>query len=424
MKTINFCSSCYKVTRSNCEDFTISTGLPDGSYTAIIESKSKHLESASIEVMGGGFLFTLTDFPSSYFNPINNYYLILSNDGSVEGAQELVIDEMDYQCVEIDFCDHCCTQFSGEMAMIADFSATNLTPEIGEVIRFDDLSTGSPTNWLWSFGDGITSTEQNPTHTYATAESFDVTLNVWNSESAGIKEELAYITSSNVPEKMYKVATNKYIDTNVDYAIDWNTPFTWFARVKKRTPSFQQFIAGNFDGTSGVYVGVNVANKVTVQIRSSFEDRIFATSVNTVSIGSNQLITVIYDGSGNGIGVQILIDDCRSDLVISMDTLGTNAITTTNNFKIGQLGNGTEFFDGDFAYWKMHGRAVSIVEVMKEWNEGAITLAPQIGTPLHSYPMNDDVWGSSDFTIKNIGSAGMAGTSVNIVEADFVAYIP
>ena len=27
-------------------------------------------------------------------------------------------------------------------------------------------STNHPTKWLWSFGDGTTSTAQNPTHTY------------------------------------------------------------------------------------------------------------------------------------------------------------------------------------------------------------------------------------------------------------------
>ena len=35
------------------------------------------------------------------------------------------------------------------------------------LIAFNDLSYGSITKWLWDFGDGTTSTEQNPIHTYA-----------------------------------------------------------------------------------------------------------------------------------------------------------------------------------------------------------------------------------------------------------------
>ncbi len=33
-------------------------------------------------------------------------------------------------------------------------------------VDFTDTSTGSPTNWLWDFGDGHCSTEQHPIHTY------------------------------------------------------------------------------------------------------------------------------------------------------------------------------------------------------------------------------------------------------------------
>ena len=36
------------------------------------------------------------------------------------------------------------------------------------VVDFTDRSTGSPTSWLWDFGDGATSSQRNPSHTYAT----------------------------------------------------------------------------------------------------------------------------------------------------------------------------------------------------------------------------------------------------------------
>jgi len=51
----------------------------------------------------------------------------------------------------------------------ADFSATPTTGTAPLPVTFSDLSTNSPTSWLWSFGDGSTSTQQNPSHTYQNA---------------------------------------------------------------------------------------------------------------------------------------------------------------------------------------------------------------------------------------------------------------
>lgn len=45
------------------------------------------------------------------------------------------------------------------------------------VVIFTDASTGA-TSWNWDFGDGQTSTTQNPTHTYTSGGSFNVQLTV------------------------------------------------------------------------------------------------------------------------------------------------------------------------------------------------------------------------------------------------------
>lgn len=52
-------------------------------------------------------------------------------------------------------------------------------PEVSETIDFTDTSTGA-TEWLWDFGDGTTSVEQNPSHTYNVAGEYQVTLTVSN----------------------------------------------------------------------------------------------------------------------------------------------------------------------------------------------------------------------------------------------------
>ncbi len=63
-----------------------------------------------------------------------------------------------------------------------DFSVTAPGCET-KVLTFTDLSTpnaGALNGWAWNFGDATTSTLQNPTHTYAAAGTYTVTLSVTN----------------------------------------------------------------------------------------------------------------------------------------------------------------------------------------------------------------------------------------------------
>jgi gliding motility-associated-like protein len=64
-----------------------------------------------------------------------------------------------------------------------DASAT-ATCAGGLQVNFTDNSAPCPDGWLWDFGDGNTSTSQNPTHTYASAGTYNVSFTA--SSSAGI----------------------------------------------------------------------------------------------------------------------------------------------------------------------------------------------------------------------------------------------
>lgn len=66
--------------------------------------------------------------------------------------------------------DTICQQIQACQFPVAAYSNSN----IGLSMVFTDGSTNSPTSWAWDFGDGNTSTLQNPTHIYA----FDGTYNV------------------------------------------------------------------------------------------------------------------------------------------------------------------------------------------------------------------------------------------------------
>ncbi|MFN7990287.1 MAG: choice-of-anchor V domain-containing protein [Thermoanaerobaculia bacterium] len=67
-----------------------------------------------------------------------------------------------------------------EPAPVAGFSFAPASPIAGATVSFTDASTGSPTSWAWSFGDGGTSTARNPTHAWAAAGTYTVTLTAGN----------------------------------------------------------------------------------------------------------------------------------------------------------------------------------------------------------------------------------------------------
>jgi len=73
---------------------------------------------------------------------------------------------------------------------VASFEANALFTCSGEV-QFTDLSTDTPQSWLWDFGDGNSSTEQNPTHVYAAEGIYTVGLTVTNNvgESSQVFED-------------------------------------------------------------------------------------------------------------------------------------------------------------------------------------------------------------------------------------------
>jgi len=91
------------------------------------------------------------------------------------------------------------TAFSTETAPTlptANFTA-NVTSGIAPLaVRFTDTSTGDPTSWSWTFGDGATSTEQHLVHTYTVSGTYTVSLTVMNSAGSDTMIRAGYIKVS------------------------------------------------------------------------------------------------------------------------------------------------------------------------------------------------------------------------------------
>jgi serine protease len=77
---------------------------------------------------------------------------------------------------------------------VADFSGTPTSGSAPLTVVFTDASTNNPTSWSWTFGDGGTSTAQNPSHTYTAAGTYTVSLTATNAYGSDTETKTGYIT--------------------------------------------------------------------------------------------------------------------------------------------------------------------------------------------------------------------------------------
>ncbi len=88
----------------------------------------------------------------------------------------------------------------GGVQPVASFSWSPVNPTVGQTVQFTDTSTGPPTTWSWSFGDGSSSTVASPTHAYATPGIHSVTLQVGNAQgTASVTKSISVSSSGAAP---------------------------------------------------------------------------------------------------------------------------------------------------------------------------------------------------------------------------------
>ncbi len=84
-------------------------------------------------------------------------------------------------------------------APVAGFTASSTAGDAPLTVNFVDTSTGAIDTWLWDFGNGTTTLEQNPSHTFSDLGSFDVTLTVAGSGGADTSTLTIVVTAPTVP---------------------------------------------------------------------------------------------------------------------------------------------------------------------------------------------------------------------------------
>ena len=106
----------------------------------------------------------------------------------------------------------------------------NVNPGLLNAVSFTDVSSGNITNWSWSFGDGNTSTQQNPVHNYTQAGTYQVCLHISNANtgcSSNICHSVTVSTTASQCNAFFSYQSNGgntfyFVNNNSGYSHSWS----------------------------------------------------------------------------------------------------------------------------------------------------------------------------------------------------------
>ncbi|MDD1691574.1 MAG: PKD domain-containing protein, partial [Methanoregula sp.] len=213
----------------------------------------------------------------------------------------------------------------GATVPVAGFTGNPVSGIVPLTVRFTDQSTGSPTSWNWSFGDGNYSSLQSPTHTYAFAGIFTVSLNATNSAGSNISTRSNFIdvtggiippiaSFTGNPTSGFVPLTVQFTDTSNGLPTDWNWSFGDGNYSSSQNPAHTYSVNGSFTVTLNVtntagsntstranYITVSTVSPVTPIPTSSDSDtpRFVPSTGAATEIGARagERITVPFAGN-------------------------------------------------------------------------------------------------------------------------------
>ncbi len=143
---------------------------------------------------------------------------------------------------------------------VADFTADERLGDPPFTVTFSDLTYGTGNSYLWTFGDGSTSTLQNPVHTYFVPGSYTVSLLVSNSYGSNRKTMDDYIVIGSPPVASYLTEpvsgqaplTVQFTDLSTGNPKDWQWSFSDGTTSDEKNPVHIFQDAGNYTVTMTV----------------------------------------------------------------------------------------------------------------------------------------------------------------------------
>jgi len=139
----------------------------------------------------------MSDYDTDETNELQDLSQVLSenNDANTTQIKNLANPTESQDAVTVAYIDALMDLLEDSGAITAtDFSSDTQNPNAGDTVIFTATSGLNVTEWHWDFGDGNTSTDELPIHTYSIGGNFSVTLTVSDGILTKTKIKTDYIT--------------------------------------------------------------------------------------------------------------------------------------------------------------------------------------------------------------------------------------
>ncbi len=143
--------------------------------------------------------------------------------------------------------------------LTASFTYSPAAPAAGQSVQFTDTSTGDPTAWFWKFGDGSTSSQRHPSHVYAAAGSYSVSLTSANASGSKSVSRTVVVTGTTptvsftyTPAYPDVGQVVQFTDLSTGEANAWSWDFNDGTTSAERNPGHAFSSAGTFNVTLSV----------------------------------------------------------------------------------------------------------------------------------------------------------------------------
>jgi gliding motility-associated-like protein len=183
-----------------------------------------------------------------------------------------------------------------------EFNCTNPT-----TVQFVDSSQGAQT-WFWDFGDGTTSTQQSPTHTFPTQASYTVTLTVTNNTTGCVDSFKKALPIGTPQAKISSDTTQGCLSLKISFKDSSIFASSWLWLFGDGTSSSQQNPVHTYSDT-GKYTVTLIINPgqactdTVVEINYITVFGIKAALVAVPTLGCSPLTVAFKDSSTSYLGV-------------------------------------------------------------------------------------------------------------------------